>query len=54
MVRIAIVPGNGTGNVINCNWYSWAQRALHRPAEVECILRNMPDPLYARCALGRC
>jgi len=29
-IRIAIVPGNGGGNVRHANWYGWAERALAR------------------------
>lgn len=46
-VNIAIVPGNGTGNVVNANWYGWLQRSLHNPPSVTCQLKNMPEPLRA-------
>lgn len=29
-IRIAIVPGNGGGNVRHANWYGWAEKALAR------------------------
>lgn len=29
-VRIAIVPGNGGGEVRNANWYGWSEKALAR------------------------
>ena len=34
-IRIAIVPGNGGGNVRHANWYGWAEKAL-----VRCVLRK--------------
>jgi predicted alpha/beta hydrolase family esterase len=46
-VNIAIVPGNGAGNVVNANWYGWLQRSLHNPPSVTCQLKNMPEPLRA-------
>lgn len=48
MVRIAIVPGNGVGNVERSNWYSWVRHQMHAPPSVEVALREMPDPLYAK------
>ena len=48
MARVAIVPGNGTGNVERCNWYGWLKGHLNRPPRSECRLLNMPDPVYAR------
>ncbi len=30
-VRVAIIPGNGAGNVQAANWYGWLQRKLHQP-----------------------
>lgn len=47
-VRVVIVPGNGSGSVHAANWYGWLQRRLHKPPAVTCVLRNMPDPVYAR------
>ena len=46
MVRIVIVPGNGAGNVERCNWYGWLKNQLNTRSE--CLLKNMPDPVYAR------
>eukprot|EP00882_Tetradesmus_deserticola_P007770 GHRQ01008180.1.p2 GENE.GHRQ01008180.1~~GHRQ01008180.1.p2 ORF type:complete len:188 (+),score=108.91 GHRQ01008180.1:213-776(+) len=46
-VRVVIVPGNGAGNVQQCNFYGWLQRKLHCPPAVVCALRNMPDPVRA-------
>ena len=48
IVRVAIVPGNGSGSVERSNWYGWAQQQLQRPPRSECMLRDMPDPVYAR------
>jgi Serine hydrolase len=47
-VRVAIIPGNGDGDVRYSNWYGWLQQALHKPPAVECVLRNMPDPIQAK------
>ncbi|WIA43892.1 hypothetical protein OEZ86_010302 [Tetradesmus obliquus] len=46
-VRVVIVPGNGAGNVQQCNFYGWLHRKLHCPPAVVCALRNMPDPVRA-------
>ena len=46
--RVAIIPGNGGGDVEDCNWYSWVRDRIN---EIDCatsILRNMPDPELAR------
>ena len=48
-LRIAIVPGNGGGDVYRANWYGWAYKKLNKTAHVsECRLENMPDPVVAR------
>lgn len=47
-VRVAIVPGNGAGNVHTANWYGWLYKKLKQRAGVTAVLENMPDPLYAR------
>ncbi|KAG2501677.1 hypothetical protein HYH03_000180 [Edaphochlamys debaryana] len=50
-VVIAIVPGNGAGNVERCNYYGWLKAQLQRrfkQDEVAVNLRNMPDPVTAR------
>lgn len=47
-VRVAIIPGNGSGSSVhNANFYGWLHRRLHKPPAVTCVLRNMPEPLYA-------
>ncbi|XP_033639168.1 serine hydrolase RBBP9-like [Asterias rubens] len=47
--RVVIVPGNGCGQVEQCNWYAWARDEINKKYEgVECILRPMPDPDMAR------
>lgn len=51
MINVAIVPGNGGGDVdvARCNWYGWAREQFDFPVRgVTAHLRNMPDPLYAR------
>jgi hypothetical protein len=55
-VRVAIVPGNGCTPVQRANWYGWLQKQLHRPPDVEAVLREMPDPYVAReaSALAAC
>lgn len=62
-VRVAIIPGNGTGSVRACNFYGWLhkqltssssrqlQHASHGAGAVlvlEPVLQDMPDPLHAR------
>lgn len=47
-MRVAIIPGNGAGNIEHCNWYGWARRNLSKLPGVEAVLRNMPDPVLAR------
>lgn len=47
VVRVAIVPGNGAGNVIDCNFYGWLRDKL-KPHVQEVMLKNMPDPVTAR------
>lgn len=49
-MKVVIVPGNGTGDVTKCCWYPWVKIKLDA-ASIECILRNMPDPLAAREAI---
>ncbi|KAL9957919.1 hypothetical protein ACROYT_G034875 [Oculina patagonica] len=46
-VRIVIVPGNGGGDVEHSNWYGWLRNKLQEK-DVECVLKNMPDPVTAR------
>ncbi|XP_074652328.1 serine hydrolase RBBP9-like [Tubulanus polymorphus] len=45
--KVVIVPGNGCGDVEDCNWYGWLKQKLSA-IEVECLLHNMPDPVTAR------
>ena len=48
MVRVVIVPGNGTGDVLSYCWYSWlAKRLRSNPAISEVLIHNMPEPLRA-------
>ncbi|XP_033115894.1 serine hydrolase RBBP9-like [Anneissia japonica] len=48
MVKIAIIPGNGCGEVEHCNWYAWAKDRLNEVKDVECLLQQMPDPVGAK------
>eukprot|EP00040_Diaphanoeca_grandis_P044740 m.13416 g.13416 ORF g.13416 m.13416 type:complete len:220 (+) comp9721_c0_seq1:132-791(+) len=52
-VKVVIVPGNGGGDVYDCNWYGKAHEVLsefaaQQPAPVKVVLKNMPDPHKAR------
>lgn len=47
-VTVAVVPGNGDGDVEECNWYAYLRDSLHKPPKVEALLKNMPDPVTAR------
>eukprot|EP00656_Telonema_subtile_P014716 TRINITY_DN1759_c0_g1_i5.p2 TRINITY_DN1759_c0_g1~~TRINITY_DN1759_c0_g1_i5.p2 ORF type:complete len:195 (-),score=63.73 TRINITY_DN1759_c0_g1_i5:1460-2044(-) len=47
--KVIILPGNGAGDVTNCNWYGWLASELEKRGVCrEVILRNMPDPVTAR------
>jgi hypothetical protein len=46
--KVAIIPGNGGGDVEDCNWYGWVRDQLDRLDGVQVQLQNMPDPVYAR------
>ena len=49
MTRVAIIPGNGDGDVEYSNWYGWLRDELQKMDGVkEATLRNMPDPMAAR------
>ena len=49
MTRVAIIPGNGDGDVQYSNWYGWLRDELQKTDGVkEAVLRNMPDPVVAR------
>jgi len=48
-MKIVIIPGNGGGPVESSIWYASVRDALrsdHRVSEV--VLRDMPDPVFAR------
>ena len=48
-IKVAIVPGNGGGDVKRCNWYAWARVQFDVKLKgVSAHLRNMPDPVVAR------
>ncbi|XP_065647429.1 serine hydrolase RBBP9 isoform X2 [Hydra vulgaris] len=46
--KAVIIPGNGAGDVFYSNWYGWLNKKLNSIYEFTCMLRNMPDPIYAR------
>lgn len=48
LTKAVIVPGNGTGDVGQCNWYGWAKKQIDKIPEMSCLLKNMPDPVTAR------
>eukprot|EP00035_Acanthoeca_spectabilis_P027271 m.465973 g.465973 ORF g.465973 m.465973 type:complete len:192 (+) comp24764_c0_seq1:157-732(+) len=48
VTRVVIVPGNGGGDVWECNWYAQAYAAMSGWDDVEPVLDNMPDPVRAR------
>ena len=45
--KCVIIPGNGSGDVANANWYGWVNRTLN-DSGIDSTLRNMPDPVVAR------
>jgi len=49
-LRIVIVPGNGGGDVERSNWYGWLRDKL-REKDLDCLLKNMPDPVMAHEAI---
>ncbi|XP_043368089.1 serine hydrolase RBBP9 isoform X3 [Dermochelys coriacea] len=46
--KAVIVPGNGSGDIEQSNWYRWVRERLEEIPGFQCILRNMPDPITAR------
>lgn len=44
--QVAIIPGNGAGDVYCANWYRWAYKTI-KAGGIECRLENMPDPVIA-------
>eukprot|EP00038_Savillea_parva_P014015 m.213768 g.213768 ORF g.213768 m.213768 type:complete len:206 (+) comp26858_c0_seq1:105-722(+) len=46
--RVVIVPGNGGGDVWECNWYAQVYAELATWPNVSPVLHNMPDPVRAR------
>lgn len=46
--KVAIIPGNGSGDIFHANWYGWAYKKINEISGVSCDLRNMPDPCTAR------
>lgn len=46
--KIAVIPGNGAGDVFHANWYGWIHKKLNQIPGVSCDLRNMPDPITAK------
>lgn len=47
-MKVAIIPGNGAGDVFHANWYGWAYKQINKLENVTCSLENMPDPITAR------
>jgi len=48
-IKIVIIPGNGDGPVESSNWYAWMRDTLRSDNRVsEVVLRDMPDPVFAR------
>lgn len=47
-MKVAIIPGNGAGDVFHANWYGWAHKQINKMENVSCDLCNMPDPITAR------
>lgn len=45
--QVVIIPGNGRGDVEHSNWYGWLKSKLLEK-NIDCLLRNMPDPVLAR------
>ncbi|XP_069121712.1 serine hydrolase RBBP9-like [Argopecten irradians] len=48
MTKVAIIPGNGAGDVFRANWYGWAHEKINSLPDVSADLRNMPNPITAR------
>jgi predicted alpha/beta hydrolase family esterase len=46
-MKVAVIPGNGAGDVQNCLWYGWLRDKLIAKG-IETNLENMPDPIVAR------
>ena len=46
--KVAIIPGNGAGDVFHANWYGWLHKKLNQIYGVSCDLQNMPDPITAK------
>jgi len=49
IAKVAIVPGNGCGDIADCNWYAYVHDELSLfldPSRV--FMRNMPDARLAR------
>ncbi|ELU07886.1 hypothetical protein CAPTEDRAFT_223996 [Capitella teleta] len=40
--KVAIIPGNGGGDVEDCNWYPWVRDQLDGLPGVKTQLQNMP------------
>lgn len=47
-MKVIILPGNGCSSVMTSNWYGWLHNHLINECGIECIVRDMPDPLHAR------
>lgn len=51
-MKVAIIPGNGAGDVFHANWYGWAHKQINKMENVSCDLRNMPDPSPPKSPYG--
>ena len=47
-MRVVIVPGNQGDDMFQTFWYGWLYEELNKESDITCILKNMPDPVYAR------
>jgi len=49
VVKVVLAPGNGDGDITDSMWYPWIMAEVKKNfPSVETVLRNFPDPLYAR------
>ena len=48
--KVIILPGNGCGDIEECNWYKWMAEKLraHFGDKIAVEMRSMPDPGTAR------
>ena len=41
--KVAIIPGNGDGDVEECNWNKWVRNEIDKMPDLTAVLKNMPD-----------